>query len=67
MTRRVTVRDGTAPVDELNELEVVKGLVYANVWLTERIAIISPDDGRVVAWLDLSKLTPEGRLGATPC
>ena len=59
VTRRLTVHDGAAPVDDLNELEVVGGLVYANVWLTERIAIISPDDGRVVAWLDLSKLTPD--------
>jgi glutaminyl-peptide cyclotransferase len=59
VTRRVTVREGSAPVDELNELEVVRGLVYANVWQSERIAIISPDDGRVVAWLDLSKLAPK--------
>ena len=59
VTRRVTVRDGVSPVDELNELEVIGGLVYANVWLTERIAIISPDDGKVVAWLDMSKLTPK--------
>ena len=59
VTRRVTVRDGTAPVDELNELEVIDGLVYANVWQTSRIAIISPDDGKVVGWLDLSKLTPK--------
>ena len=59
VTRRVTVREGASPVDELNELEIIDGLVYANVWLTERIAIISPDDGRVVAWLDLSKLSPE--------
>jgi glutamine cyclotransferase len=46
-------------VDELNELEVIGGLIYANVWLTGRIAIISPDDGKVVAWLDLSKLAPK--------
>jgi len=59
VTRRITVREGAAPVDELNELEVVKGLIYANVWHSERIAIISPDDGRVVAWLDLSKLAPK--------
>jgi glutamine cyclotransferase len=59
VTRRVTVREGTTPVDDLNELEVVQGLIYANVWLTDRIAVIAPDDGRVVAWLDLSKLVPK--------
>jgi glutamine cyclotransferase len=59
VTRRVTVRDGGRPIEELNELEVVKGLVYANVWQTPRIAIIAPADGRVVAWLELSRLTPK--------
>ncbi|HEY6507462.1 MAG TPA: glutaminyl-peptide cyclotransferase [Vicinamibacterales bacterium] len=57
-TRRVTVRDGGTPVDDLNELEVVDGLVYANVWLTDRIAVITPADGRVVAWLELKGLAP---------
>ena len=59
-TRRVTVRDGTAPVEDLNELEVVDGLIYANVWLTDRIAVIAPADGRVIAWLDLKDLAPKG-------
>lgn len=58
VTRRLTVREGNTPVDDLNELEVVQGLIYANVWLTERIAVIAPDDGHVVAWLDLSTLVP---------
>ena len=40
VTRRVTVARRAAPVDHLNELEVVDGLVFANVWLTDRIAII---------------------------
>jgi glutamine cyclotransferase len=49
-------------VDDLNELEFVKGSVYANVWMTERIAIISPDNGRVTGWVDLTGLRP--RQGA---
>ena len=56
--RRVTVRDAGVAVDDLNELEVVGDLVYANVWLTDRIAVIAPADGRVVAWLDLKGLAP---------
>ena len=45
----------TAPaaVDDLNELEVVKGEIFANVWLTDRIAVIAPSTGKVIAWLDL--------------
>jgi glutaminyl-peptide cyclotransferase len=53
-TGRIVVKDGGTPIDNLNELEMVKGDVYANVWMTDRIAIISPDSGRVTAWLDLS-------------
>jgi glutamine cyclotransferase len=59
---RMNVRDHNGSVDDLNELEFVKGSVYANVWMTERIAIISPDNGRVTAWVDLAGLRP--RQGA---
>ncbi len=59
-TRRITVRDGEQPVRELNELEFVRGEIYANVWQTDRIARISPDDGRVLGWIDLTGLLPAG-------
>ena len=39
-------RDG-APVDNLNELECVDGLVFANVWLTDEIVVIGPDGAAV--------------------
>lgn len=57
---RVNVHDGGVSVDELNELEFVKGAVYANVWMTERVAIIDPNTGAVTAWLDLSGLRDLG-------
>jgi glutamine cyclotransferase len=53
---RVEVRDGTTPVPRLNELEYVRGEVYANVWQTDRIARIDPESGAVVGWIDLSGL-----------
>ena len=49
----IAVKDGGRPVARLNELEYVKGEIYANVWQTERVAIISPASGRVAAWVDL--------------
>jgi glutamine cyclotransferase len=52
----VTVSDGNSAVTGLNELEFIDGKVYANVWPTNRIAIIDPADGRVTGWLDLSGL-----------
>ena len=52
--RRITVKDGATPVTQLNELEWVKGEIYANVWQTDRIARISPVDGKVLGWIDLT-------------
>jgi glutaminyl-peptide cyclotransferase len=52
----LTVRDGGRPVGRLNELEWVKGEIYANVWQSERVAVISPKTGRVTAWIDLHGL-----------
>jgi glutamine cyclotransferase len=54
--RRFTVLDGTIPIVKLNELEFVKGEIFANVWQTDRIARISPQTGKVVGWIDLSGL-----------
>jgi glutamine cyclotransferase len=54
----VRVTDGGRPVDQLNELEWVKGEVWANVWHTQRIARIDPQTGRVKGWLDLTPLIP---------
>lgn len=55
-TGRVTVRDGNVPVEHLNELEFVRGEIFANVWQSERIARISPKTGQVTGWVDLSGL-----------
>ncbi len=54
--KRLTVRDRGQPVIHLNELEWVRGEILANVWQTDRIARISPSDGRVTAWIDLRGL-----------
>lgn len=56
--RRITVRDGTKPIEDLNELEWVRGEIYANVWKTDKIARISPLDGKVLGWIDLKGILP---------
>jgi glutaminyl-peptide cyclotransferase len=56
--KRITVHDGVRPVPEVNELEWVRGEIYANVWKTDRIARISPADGRVLGWIDLKGILP---------
>ena len=58
----VTVTDGGRPVERLNELEFVKGELWANVWQTDRIARINPETGKVTGWIDLTGLLrPEAR------
>ncbi len=54
--RRLEVRDAKGPVSMLNELELVNGEIYANVWQTDRIARIDPSTGRILGWIDLRGL-----------
>ena len=58
-TRHIVVKDGAKTIDQLNELEYVKGEIYANVWHSDRIARISPRDGHVIAWIDLTGILPD--------
>ena len=54
--RRLTVTDRGHPVTYLNELEWIKGQIYANIWQSDRIARIDPASGNVVGWIDLTGL-----------
>jgi glutaminyl-peptide cyclotransferase len=56
--RSIRVTDHGNPVKEINELEYIHGEIYANVWMTDKIARISPETGRVVGWIDLSGILP---------
>ena len=63
-TGSIRVMENGNPVNQLNELEYIKGKVYANVYLTSRIAIISPETGEVTGWIDLQGLVDrEDQLG----
>jgi glutaminyl-peptide cyclotransferase len=65
-TGSVTVTADGEPVPEINELEWVKGEVYANIYQTDRIARINPANGKVVGWIDLAGLlSPADRTGET--
>jgi glutamine cyclotransferase len=57
-THSIVVKDGGKVIDNLNELEFVKGEIYANIWHSDRIARVSPQDGHVIAWIDLTGLLP---------
>ena len=60
--RTVEVRVEDRPVRELNELEYVNGVIYANVWHSDRIARIDPKSGKVLGWIDLKGLLRPGMV-----
>lgn len=46
-------------MEYLNELEFINGLIFANIYLTDTIVAVNPDDGNVVSLIDLTGLRPE--------
>jgi len=50
--RVVADKDKYASVRLLNELEWIDGYIYANVWMTTRIAIIHAQTGLVHKWIE---------------
>ncbi len=64
ITKTLQVKDGNAEVRMLNELEMIDGEIFANVYLTDKIVRISPDSGKVTGWLDLKGL--RNQLGNSP-
>jgi len=61
--KRLDVTSDGQPVERLNELEWVKDEIFANVWMTARIARIDPKSGRVKGWIDLGDLAAENMNG----
>lgn len=56
VVREIHVRDGETPVDHLNELEFIKGEIWANIFTEDIIVRISPKNGKVTGWINLSAL-----------
>jgi glutamine cyclotransferase len=55
-TKVLRVTDQGLPVGQLNELELVKGELWANVWQTTTIARIDTATGRVNSWVGVGEL-----------
>lgn len=60
---KIEIYDHNGPVDSLNELEYVDGLVYANVYLSEEIIVFNPENGKVLKRIDCRKIIPNGYQG----
>ena len=57
--RYVIVTDNVGPVSNLNELEYINGEIYANIYKSTLIAIISPKTGAVTGWIDMRGINPD--------
>jgi len=63
--RRMTVVDAGMPIKYLNELEWIKGEIFANVYTTDYIARIDPVTGHVTGWIDVRGMLPRQNDGNT--
>jgi len=61
VTRRIHVRENGAPVGNLNELEYIRGEIWAVVWMNDRILRIDPESGNVTGSATLGDLFPVGK------
>jgi glutamine cyclotransferase len=59
----VDVYSNKGPVTAINELEYVDGKIYANIWMTNKVIVIEPENGKVVAVMDGLELMKQGRAG----
>lgn len=56
--RVISVTEAGRPLRRLNELEYIDGLIWANIWYEDRVIVINPESGEVVASLNLDGLLP---------
>lgn len=61
VTKTLDVAENNYVVENINELEYIKGFIYANIWMTNTIVKIDPNTGDVVAKMDLSSLSAESK------
>lgn len=53
---RIEVYDDRNKIDSLNELEYINGEIWANIWMSDRIARIDPETGKVLGYVNLGGL-----------
>lgn len=61
VVKTLAVKRGDTVQNSLNELEYIKGFIYANIYQTNQIVKINPENGEIVAILDLSDIVAQTR------
>ena len=59
---RITVNYNNQAIGRINELEWVKGEIFANVWQSDWILRIDPKSGNVLGLIDMKGLLPKGTV-----
>lgn len=59
--RTIEVYTNKESVINLNELEFIDGFIYANIWMTSKVVVIDPANGKVIAVIDAAELVKKGR------
>lgn len=54
--KTISVFAGTYPLSNLNELENIEGEIWANIWMSDTIAVIDRTTGKVKYFIDASSL-----------
>ncbi len=58
-TGKLEVYDQKGPVNRLNELDIINGELWANIYTTDKIAKIDLKTGKVIAYIDLTEILPQ--------
>lgn len=59
--KTIEVYTNQGPLNYLNELEYIDGRIYANIWTNANIAVIDPETGKVLAFIDASEVVKQGK------
>ena len=63
LIKTIEVYSDQGPINYLNELEYIEGLVYANIWMSNSIAVIDPLSGKTMAIINADELVSLQKQG----
>ena len=67
VAKRLNITAPWGPIDNLNSLFYHNHIIYANIWFTDLIAMISPNTGHILGWIDISGLYPKQNTLSRDC
>jgi glutamine cyclotransferase len=59
--KTIEIYTDQGPLNYLNELEYIDGKIYANIWTSTNIAVIDPETGKVLAYIDATDVVKQGK------